>query len=262
MLAIAGAVAIGAGIYYYHNNVSPSDYLDADPMASTQMGYSYGMPMVVPQGVASGIVDAVSNPAAGTAGGDIGGGLTNLDVFNFEVLKEAHDYDLASRALDANLNIALVNADIAMQGIQATNWQTSANLANAFIRSGQQFVAGNVGGQTFAFLGTGTLPEFGNAARRQAVFQSTLAWVQQMYSGGFTSGIQSGSGSLSVTPYGGSTSTASGSPTGSTSIASTVSGSSAGSGGTAVYDPSAYQAPAVGGSGGGGEGGIVGSQSY
>lgn len=276
LLVGAAVVAIGVSAYYYTR--TPTQALDADPNASTQYAYTYGMPMVVPGsvgGIATGVVDSITNPAApgtGVTTPTTGGiaDVSNLDIFNFEKLKEEHDYDLASRSLDAQLQIALVNASTAALGIQATNWQTSANLAAQFLRSGQQFFSGSVGGQTFAFLGSGALtPGQGKKsikyqAQQNAFFMSLLnnSTIQSII-GGSNNVVQSSTGSLPASTLGGATATASGSSGGSSSIAASLSSASASSGQSSTYDTSAYQAASVGTGGGRASGGgFVGSVSY
>lgn len=283
VLAVIGVAAVGFGAYQYVNNRTPATSSNDSSVASTQQGFSYGMPQVMPVDGATGMIDALTNPNQGSAtdpastsvagaGGSTGsttgtianaGGLTNLDIFNFEKLKEEHDYSLATMTLAANMAIAQSNADIAAMGIQSANWTAGASLAEAFIRSGQQFVAGNVGGMTFAFLGTGTPLKFDPsqyASRNQAAMAQINAQqtsfsnllnssVVQSLLG--NSNVQSSSGSLSVAPTG-STMFASSMPTlGGTSSSSSLSGLSASSTSAPTYDASAYQPSSYGGGGSG-----------
>lgn len=278
VIAIAGVAALGLGVYHYANRSNPAAALDASPTASTQQSFSYGMPQVLPIGGATGMIDAITNPIAnsstapastGTIGTTSGtgstvssiadaGGLTNLDIFNFEKLKEQHDFDLANMTLAANLAIAQSNADIAMMGIQSANWTAGVGLAEAFIRSGQQFVAGDIAGMTFAFLSTGAPLKFDPskyASRNQAAmaqinaqqssFNSLLnnSFVQSLMGG---SNVQSNSGSLSIAPTGSATFASSMPSSGSFSAPTTVSSTSANSSSPSTYDTSAYQPSSYG----------------
>src|SRR4051812_30987910 len=88
--AVGGAILVG-GYFYIVNHQSAAANMNADPFASTQAAYTYGMPMV--NSGSGGIVDAISNPNATVPNAtDSGttGGVSNLDLFNFEQLKESH----------------------------------------------------------------------------------------------------------------------------------------------------------------------------
>ncbi len=258
-LLIGGAAAVAAigGYKYYSGTISTSSGdsdIEPDPMASTQAGYSYGLPMVLPfggsagGGSAGGVVDTIS--------GASGGGVSNSDLFNLELLKENHDYDLANKSLDAQLAIAATNAQIALAGIQASNYQTSAQLANSFLMSGSQFAAGNIAGMTFAFLSSGPTQSSKKKKKNKQIqqnfnnFTSLLnnSTVQALLG---MNNVQSSTGSVTNATGSGTTSTNTGSTSGSTSTTSTLSNTSTSSTSTST-NTSGGETAFYGGGGGGG----------
>jgi hypothetical protein len=183
-LLLGGAVVVG-GYYYMKTHSSGAANVNADTSAAPAPVYA--MPTVSSLGGGSaGLVATTSNPDAPISSTPSSGGsaLDNASPFDwaslaFEQSKEADDFSIANRTLDAQVTMAELNAAIAMAGIQSANFSASAQLAQSFIMSGSMFLTGDVAGQTFTLL-QAPKPYSGKNmtqvnAQQNSMFQSLLS---------------------------------------------------------------------------------------
>lgn len=155
--AIGGVVLAAVfGIYLYsHNATSPASAADTtyDPYSALSLGYS--APIAYP---VSASVGGMSGSIGGTSTGIDPGAVTNKDLFDFEKLKQADDYDLALKTLEYNSNIAIANATLSMAGIQQSNFTAAAQLAASIVGSQATSLTGAIFGP-----GGNLLLAYGNA---------------------------------------------------------------------------------------------------
>lgn len=244
---LGGALAVTALIGYRYYMASGDFAADSGGLdyANSAFAYTYGMPMVVPGGSGGGIVDSVGG--GGAVGDTAGGGVNQSALLDFEILKEGHDYDLASRTLDANLAIAAVNADVAMAGLATQQLQAQMGLAQSFLNSTSQFMVGQIGDLTFQFLGTKAQNPVHEWQYKQFNLLLKNAGVQSLF--GLTpqtgpTNVTSTLSSLNVSSLSGATSSGSSGSSGGSSFTSAGTSSAGSSGGTSTGDGGSFEASA------------------
>lgn len=250
---LLGGAAIVYGGYVYINNRSPTQSVGADAPASTSIPAIYSMPQIMGGG-STGMVDSAVNPNAPTipAGpsGSGGSGGTDLDwaMFNLEKTKQEDDFSLAQHTLDAQLQIAMANAQVAMAGVQTAQWQADAGIAQAFLMSGSQFFAGNIGGQLFGFVAGGGAKQVYQGKNQKRI----VAMQNQQYNDFMSQfgqelfgNVQPSTGTQSTSSFANVSTFPSVQPGGSSSITTVYAGTGAGS---------AQSSTGGGGSSGGGTG--------
>lgn len=155
---LGGVALLAIGSYYYYNANFPNEN-NTDVAASSAIPFSYAMPQMAGTvggggGGGTGVIDTVTNPNA-ISPADKAAIDLEWAALGLATTKESHDYSIAKQTLAAQLAISKTNADVAFAGIASANYSTDASLAQSFIQSGQMFTAGQVGGLSFGFLGTG-----------------------------------------------------------------------------------------------------------
>jgi len=230
VLGIA-ALALVGGVVYLRNNSAIAP--DADPAAATQPTYGssfnagYGFAPLSTGGI-------VTDTGAGGSGGGTAVESTfnsgiqaaldqqtlslNQQMFDFEKTKQKDNLSLSYAQLSANMSIAALNADLAYQGIQASNYQTSSQLAQSFMMSGQAISMGSItapDGSTTNFAFNGVSADTLKKSKSTKNYLSALQasgfndYFKAQTTGSVNNVTQSSGGSGAASPYASTTASAS-----------------------------------------------------
>lgn len=201
-------VVFGLGAYLYMR--SPVE--EGTPTVYDAFGGTgYSSPTAYP-------INDISGDLVGYGGGGSStyfdpNAVTDREIFDFEVLKEGHDYELSMETLKRNTDIALANATLQLQGIQASNFGSAALLASSMLASNSTSVIGAIvgpNGEQWSFGLAQTLGFDGKNKKKLAAVTTTNqqglnAFNAFMASIG-TNNVQHGTGSTVYEPPSGTTS--------------------------------------------------------
>lgn len=160
IMLVGGLAVIGLGAYLYMANPAPVEPVESYDGSSYLGSYSGFMP--ISTGVSGGlnagsaggtVVSSITNPPAGAETPEVGQ-VTTRELFDFEKLKETHDYELAIAQLQQNADITAANAALSMASLQASMFGASASLASSMLASGNTSLLGaffGPNGETWSF---------------------------------------------------------------------------------------------------------------
>lgn len=214
-LAVAGvALLIGGAYLYTRAPIDSGDNSSGSDYGSYIAPVTYDLPLSVAGAGAFSQVGSVAQDLGSDSNTAVDPNtVSTKDLFDFEKLKEQHDYDLSLMQLQQNADITAANTTLGLAGIQASNFSAAASLAASMFQSGATSLIGAIfgpNGEQYSFGMAQTIVADSKKNKKNAGIlasnqqgQTALAnFLSSMNQGSTTNGTLSGIGTSPNASYG------------------------------------------------------------